>query len=163
MVSLGRLILRFVLVPFAAIVAMCVAELVVLIANWNQFVHILAAQSNSSDDATLSLLVAGSAFFVLLMAAAFMMMLPAIVGVVLAEALALRSWIYHAANGAISAWIGWSMISDLRSDYHLENQPTIILAAGLAAGFAYWLIAGWSSGFWKPVFEPVPPPRAPAT
>ena len=69
MVSVGRLILRFILVPFAAIVAMCVAELVVLIANWNQFARILAAQSNPSDDAILSLLVAGSAFFVLLMAA----------------------------------------------------------------------------------------------
>ena len=28
-----------------------------------------------------------------------------------------------------------------------------ITAAGLAGGFAYWLIAGWSAGFWKPVFR----------
>jgi hypothetical protein len=24
---------------------------------------------------------------------------------------------------------------------------------GLAAGVAYWLVAGWSAGFWKPVFD----------
>jgi hypothetical protein len=28
-----------------------------------------------------------------------------------------------------------------------------VTAAGLAGGFAYWLIAGWSAGFWKPVFR----------
>jgi hypothetical protein len=28
-----------------------------------------------------------------------------------------------------------------------------IIAAGLAAGFAYWAIAGWNAGFWKPVFR----------
>jgi hypothetical protein len=28
-----------------------------------------------------------------------------------------------------------------------------VLAAGLAAGLAYWLIAGASAGFWKPLFR----------
>jgi len=28
-----------------------------------------------------------------------------------------------------------------------------VLAAGLAAGLAYWLIAGSSAGFWKPLFR----------
>ena len=40
------------------------------------------------------------------------------------------------------------------------NGPMAVIAAGLAAGFAYWLVAGWSAGFWKPVFrgaEPAPP------
>ena len=35
--------------------------------------------------------------------------------------------------------------------------------AGLAAGFAYWAIAGWNAGFWKPVFRrpeaPAPAPK----
>jgi len=37
-------------------------------------------------------------------------------------------------------------------------------AAGLAGGFAYWAVAGWSAGFWKPVFRQrvlAPPARDP--
>ena len=32
------------------------------------------------------------------------------------------------------------------------NETTFIFGAGLAGGFAYWAVAGWSAGFWKPVF-----------
>ena len=32
------------------------------------------------------------------------------------------------------------------------NEATFVFGAGLAGGFAYWAIAGWSAGFWKPVF-----------
>jgi hypothetical protein len=155
-------------VPFGALAAMCVAEMVVIIGNWHQFIALLAAQSNASDDATLTLLLAAGAYFLVLSVTAFMMLLPGAIGAVIAEALALRSWIYHAANGGISAWVGWSMMSDVRADHHLYDQPTVTIAAGLAAGLVYWLIAGWSAGFWKPVFEPraaavVASPRAPGT
>jgi len=33
------------------------------------------------------------------------------------------------------------------------NEPLPVIAAGLAGGLAYWAIAGWSAGFWKPVFR----------
>ena len=33
------------------------------------------------------------------------------------------------------------------------NETTFIFGAGLAGGFAYWAVAGWSAGFWKPVFR----------
>jgi len=34
-----------------------------------------------------------------------------------------------------------------------------VFGAGLAGGFAYWAVAGWSAGFWKPVFtRPMRPP-----
>jgi len=157
---IGRLILRLLLVPLAAVIATCVAESVVIVANWHAFVQMLNANPNASDDLMVTLMLAGSAFFLVLSVAAFMMLLPALIGIAMAEAFAIRSWIFHAANGAISAWIGWSMIADLRRDYHLYNEPTIIVAAGLAAGFTYWLIAGWSSGFWKPVFESANAPAA---
>ena len=162
MSSLVRLILRFLVVPFGAVAAICVAETVVIVANWHQFVTLLASQSDPSDDTVVALLFAVPAFFLVLSAAAFMMLLPAAIGVLIAETFALRSWIFHAANGGISAWVGWTMIADLRSNYHLYNQPTIIVAAGLAAGFAYWVIAGWSAGFWKPVFESAPASAATA-
>jgi hypothetical protein len=155
MSSLGRLILRVLVVPFGAIVAVCVAEMVVIIANWKQFMALIAANPNVSDDTLLAIVIVASAFFLMLSAAAFAMLLPAAIGIVIAEALAIRSWLFHAVNGGISAWVGWSMIADWRSNYHLYNQPTIIVAAGLAAGLAYWLVAGWSAGFWKPVMGPL--------
>ena len=36
------------------------------------------------------------------------------------------------------------------------NEPLPVIAAGLAGGFAYWAVAGWSAGFWKPVFRREP-------
>ena len=43
------------------------------------------------------------------------------------------------------------------------NEPTYVFGAGLAGGFAYWAVAGWSAGFWKPVFaRPLPAPAAAA-
>ena len=33
------------------------------------------------------------------------------------------------------------------------NEPLPVIAAGLAGGLAYWAIAGFSAGFWKPVFH----------
>ena len=151
--SLGRLILRLLVVPLGAIAALCVAEMVVIFVNWNNFMQLLARNQRAHEDAVLALVFVAPAVFLSLSVAAFLMMLPAAIGVVIAEGLAIRSWIYHAANGAISAWVGWKLI-DLRSDDHFFDQPMVVLAAGLAAGFVYWLIAGWSSGFWKPVFEP---------
>jgi hypothetical protein len=147
--SLGRLILRFLVVPLGAVVAICVAEMVVIISHWERFLAALASNQNASDDAMLTFLFVAPAFFLALSLSAFLMLLPAAIGVVIAEALAIRSWVYHAANGGISAWVGWSLIS---RDYGFYDQPALIIAAGLAAGFAYWLIAGWSAGFWRPVF-----------
>ena len=48
------------------------------------------------------------------------------------------------------ALIGWSLTGDLRDQQFLSN-PTVLVAAGIAAGFVYWLIAGWTAGFWKPL------------
>lgn len=149
--SVGRLILRVLIVPLGAVVAICVAEAVVIASHWSKFLAALAANPNAGDDAMLTFVFVAPAFFLALSLAAFLMLLPAAIGVVIAEALAIRSWIYHAANGGISAWVGWSLID---KDYGFYDQPALIIAAGLAAGFAYWLIAGWSAGFWKPVFTP---------
>jgi hypothetical protein len=42
------------------------------------------------------------------------------------------------------------------------NQTPLVFGAGLAGGSAYWMVAGWSAGFWKPIFAaPGLPPRDP--
>jgi hypothetical protein len=81
--------------------------------------------------------------------------------IIISEAFAIRSWIFHAGNGAVSAWIGWSLFGYIDATRVPVNEPLAVVAAGLAAGLAYWLVAGWSAGFWKPVFHR-PKDRLPA-
>ena len=37
------------------------------------------------------------------------------------------------------------------------DQPLVLVAAGIAGGFAYWAVAGFSAGFYKPIFRSNPP------
>ena len=48
------------------------------------------------------------------------------------------------------------MMQDPQEQYRFLTEPRIMVAAGLAGGLAYWLVAGWTAGFWKPVFAPEP-------
>jgi hypothetical protein len=90
-----------------------------------------------------------------------MMWLPAAIGVLISETFAIRSWMFHAGNGAVSAWIGWSLFGYIDDTRIPLNEPLPVIAAGLAGGLAYWAIAGWSAGFWKPVFRLEPAPLPP--
>jgi hypothetical protein len=153
--TLARLILRCFLVPLGGMVATVTAVAVVVISHWNAFVQAMP-RGDLPDDDVVALIVAAPAVLLVLSLSAVLMLVPAAIGVLIAEAFAIRSWIYHAGNGALSAWIGWSLMSDSREFYRFFADPKLIVAAGLAAGFAYWLVAGWTSGFWKPVSQPAP-------
>src|SRR6476659_6032582 len=61
---------------------------------------------------------------------------------------------------ASTMWIGWQTFSSIDQSATPMNETTFIFGAGLAGGFAYWAVAGWSAGFWKPVFRraDLPPP-----
>jgi hypothetical protein len=154
---LGRLLMRLLLVPLGGCIAICVAMLVVLVAEWNRF-----AALNADDISGLT------AFFVIgpmLVFSMAYMLLPATLGALIAEAFAIRSWMYHAAVGGLSAGASLATVGALDKEYDLSGEPLIAVAAGIAAGFTYWAVAGWSAGFWKPVFAPppaVPPPSTPA-
>ena len=146
-----RLLFRFLVVPFAATVAICVAMLFVIVAHWNRFVALAGTNPAPPDDAAFFLLLLAPA---LVMSAAIVAMLaPAAIGALIAEVFAIRSWMFHVANGGLSSWVGWAMLADVRRPYEIFNEPLIVAGAGIAAGFAYWSIAGWSAGFWKPVFD----------
>ena len=154
--NLVRLLLRFLLIPLGYLAAVIAGTLVILFGSWR--LGELAAQSDSDGQgmAMLALVIAGPTLFVLLL---WVMWLPSAIGILLAEAFALRSWMYHAANGAASAWLAWSLFGEFDASRVSLNQPIAIIAAGLAGGFAYWAVAGWNAGFWKPVFRR---PEAPA-
>jgi hypothetical protein len=157
---IGRFLLRLLLVPLGGCVAICVAMMVVLIAQWNRF-----AALNGDD---ISGLTAAFVIGPMLAVSMAFMLLPAMLAALIAEAFAIRSLFYHAICGGLSAWVSLATIGALDKDYDFSNAPLVAVGAGIAAGFAYWAIAGWSAGFWKPVFkasrpdDPPPPAVAPA-
>jgi hypothetical protein len=149
---LGRLLMRLLLVPLGAAFAICVAVLVVILAHWNRFETLIAADPAAGEDFAIAIFAVGPQIALVLSVSGMAMMLPAAVGALLAEAFAIRSWMFHAANGAVSAWIGRMTLVEIGPPYDFFSEPVIVLGAGIAAGFAYWAIAGWSAGFWKPAF-----------
>ena len=147
--SLGRLLLRFVLVPLGYIVAVLAGTLVILVGSWKIGLAV-TANADVPAVATFGFLFAAPVLLVILLN---VMWLPASIGILISEAFAVRSWMFHAGNGAVSAWLGWSLFGYVDDSRVPLNQPLAVIAAGLAGGFAYWAIAGWSAGFWKPVFR----------
>jgi hypothetical protein len=153
--AVGRLLLRFLIVPFGFCLATVAAVLFVIAAHWSRFMAIVAANRGGDED--VALFVAGSFIVFLAAISAAKMLWPFMLAAVVAGAFAFRSWVFHVCSGAVAALIGLNTMSDTGA-YDLYNAPVIVVGAGFAAGFVYWLIAGWSAGFWKPVFAP---PRQP--
>src|SRR5437762_1255368 len=155
--SILRLLLRFILVPLGYLAAVTVGACVLVLGSWKTGTMMLSENPDTATAGFFAALVAGPVMFVVL---ASSMWLPSSVGILISEAFAIRSWIFHALNGAIAAWVGWQMLSAFDQGEPL-NQTSFVFGAGLAGGFAYWAVAGWSAGFWKPVFaRPVAPPPA---
>jgi hypothetical protein len=146
--SLGRLLLRFVLVPLGYVVAVVVATLVIVLGSWK--LGAAAAHPDTQAFAIFGFVFAAPVLLVMLLS---LMWLPAAIGILISEAFAIRSFVFHAGNGAVSAFIGWSLFGYVDDTRIPLNEPLPVLAAGLAAGLAYWLIAGASAGFWKPLFR----------
>jgi len=145
--GLGRLLLRVLLVPLGYFVAVVIGTLVIVFGSWK--LGVAAADPDAQPFALFGFVFAAPVLLVMLLS---MMWLPAAIGVLISETFAIRSWIFHVGNGAVSAWIGWSLFGYIDDSHIPLNEPLPVVAAGLAGGLAYWVIAGWSAGFWKPVF-----------
>jgi hypothetical protein len=146
--SLGRLLLRFVLVPLGYLVAVVVATLVIVFGSWK--LGEAAAHPNTQLFAMFGFVFAAPVLLVTLLS---LMWLPAAIGILISETFAIRSFLFHAGNGAVSAWIGWNLFGYIDDTRVSLNEPLPVIAAGLAGGLTYWAIAGFSAGFWKPVFR----------
>src|SRR6516165_3504382 len=127
--SLGRLLLRFVLVPLGYVVAVVVATLVIVLGSWK--LGAAAAHPDTQAFAIFGFVFAAPVLLIMLLS---------------------LMWL-HAGNGAVSALIGWSLFGYVDATRIPLNEPLPVLAAGLAGGLTYWLIAGASAGFWKPLFR----------
>jgi hypothetical protein len=145
--GLARLLLRFVLVPLGYFAAVLAGTLVIVFGSWK------IGQVDTFDPEARAIAAYGFIFAtpVLLVVLLSVMWLPAAIGVLLAETFALRSWMFHAGNGAASAWLGWHLFGYVDDSRVPLNGPAAVLAAGLAGGLIYWAIAGWNAGFWKPL------------
>jgi hypothetical protein len=160
MESVFRFLIRLLLVPLGGAVALTVAMTLLVVAHWHEFAALADARPDEQGYWLLAFVLAGPVLAFLFSLTVAMTLLPAAVGVLIAEAFAIRSWIFHALNGAISAWLGWQMLASVDDTGVPLNQTSFVFGAGLAGGFAYWAVAGRSAGFWKPIFAP--PARADA-
>lgn len=154
----GRFLMRLLLVPMGGLIAIFAAMIFVMLAHWNRMAELTAEDYSGLMTflVTVPTMAAGSG----------VMLLPATLGALIAEAFAIRSWMFHAANGGLSAVVSLISIGGFDKTYNLSDEPLIAIGAGIVAGFAYWAVAGWSAGFWKPVFAQtqsaeVLPPSAP--
>ena len=147
METLGRLLLRVVLVPLGYAMAVVAGSLVVVVGSWGVGQSPDGAQVR--DYATFA-----SGFVQLLIATLLVMWLPNVIGILISEVLAVRSWIFHLCSGAVSAWVGWDRLGFLPEGEVSVDEDFIVIAAGLVWGLTYWAIAGWTAGFWKPAFRP---------
>ena len=156
--SVGRLILRFILIPLGYFAAVVVATLVLVVGSWNLGPVAVTSDPDAQVVAVFGFVLVMPILLVMLLS---VMWLPAAIGILISEGFAIRSWMFHAGNGAVSAWIGWSLFGYIDASRIPLNRPLAVIAAGLAGGLAYWAIAGWSAGFWRPVFRR-PEPALPA-
>jgi hypothetical protein len=152
---IGRFLLRFILVPLGASLAILAAVLFVVVANWNRFAAVIET-NRGGEEFVVALFLFGSWVVLIAAMSAAAMLTPAALGALIAEAFAIRSWIFHVANGGISAWAGLSTMVEMRKPSDFFSEPIIVVGAGIVAGFVYWAVAGWSAGFWKPVFASLP-------
>ena len=159
MENLIRLLMRFLLVPLGYFAASIAGTLVVLIASWQLVDMAISGHPDGPAFAFLGFAIGGP---VLLLFVIVLMLLPASIGILISEAFAIRSWIFHVLNGIASAWLGWQLYGSLADKGIPSDQPLVVVAAGIAGGFAYWAVAGFSAGFYKPIFRNNPP-SVPAT
>jgi hypothetical protein len=103
--NLLRLMLRFLLVPFGYFAASIAGTLVVLMASW----QLVDRAVDVPDDPAFVLLGFAIGGPILLVMVLTFLMLPASIGILISEAFAIRSWIFHVLNGVASAWVGWQL------------------------------------------------------
>lgn len=164
--NLARLLLRFLLVPLGYLAAVIAGACVILIGEWR--IGTLFTAADPSDRA-FGVIIAIVTTVVMLFMLLLLMWMVAAVGILFSEAFAIRSWMFHVGNGVVSAWIGAQLFAPSDGTAAVAGDPFYVVAAGLAGGLAYWLVAGSTAGFFKPILRspaeraaslPPQPPRA---
>ena len=96
--------------PLGYLAAVIVGAGVILLGSWKTGSMMLSADPDTCATAVFGRWSPGRSCSSVL---ASTMWLPGSVGILISEAFAIRSWIFHALNGAISGWIGWQMFAPI--------------------------------------------------
>ena len=153
--SVMRLLLRLFLVPLGYFFAVLAGAAVIVIGEWQ--VGTLF-QTQVPGEMMMGVMLAIVTTVALLVMMLSTMWLVAAIGILFSELFAVRSWMFHAANGVVSAWIGAQLPGEALLNGQVDpsavvGDPLYVIAAGLAGGLVYWLVAGSSAGFYKPVLR----------
>ncbi len=75
--------------------------------------------------------------------------LPAMIGILFAEAFAWRSMLFYAIAGGTGGLVYGLTFPDGMSTDYANRTTEMTAAAGIAAGLVYWLVAGRRAGAWR--------------
>ncbi len=144
------LFLRSFVIAFAFLVACVVAAFVVAYG----LVAPELSQFRTNPEFFLFFLFLGSAAGIV---TPFYVFAPSFVAILIAEIFSLRSLLYYALAGGLIGALAYFMTDvSARTQGAGTVAPLLqelqwLVAAGIVAGFVYWLIAGRSAGRWKDV------------
>src|SRR5260370_18382547 len=142
--ALIRLLLRFILVPLGTALALAAATAVIVIAHRNALLAVLDADPQAQQDYFIALLFGGPLLALLLSVWAFYTFVPAAIGILISEALAIRSWMFHTANGWPPAWLLGAPAPDTPAEDLVLPAPRIPLAPGLFPALSDLIVAGFA-------------------
>src|SRR5215467_8396595 len=124
--SISRVLARLILIPLGGVLAASAATLVAFFANWNVFLSVIGGDAVTSGD-VVAVMVA-LAMLLVSSAATFPMLLPAVIGVTISEAFAVRSVVFHVLNGVVSIWVGRNSMVDPGRPFEFHDHPPAVLA-----------------------------------
>jgi hypothetical protein len=132
------------LVPAAYVAALVAGAVVVSVGLFGRSFFDLEVVGYAGGAVVASTLVGGAISFV-----------PALIGIIVAEAFGWRSVLFWLGVGGVCGIIAAEAARATGGLDFVDNRFTLCLAAGFTGGFVYWLIAGRDSG--------ASPPRSSAT
>lgn len=138
-----RVLWRLVVMLAGLLAASVVAAFVItfgVLMEWEDILRMTGSSAGWLAVSFLSLVVSGKG------------LAAAVLAIALAEALRLRSPLFYAAAGGaglVALYYGLGL-AERSTDALLTGRDVEIMAgAGIAAGFAYWIIAGRNAGAWR--------------
>lgn len=146
--SVARILGRIVIDAFGLALACVAAAVTLAVAVYQMF-----GLPGMFDEPGPGIVVDGTfyAVFTWMAVGQFSLALAA-VAIVAAELLRIRSWLFHAAVGALSGAHALSAIEGAFGGRDAASmgmrEASVFIAAGLVGGLVYWLVAGRSSGIW---------------
>lgn len=140
---IGRLLLILFAYAVATFMATCAFTIANVITEFRPNVFSLALLGNAIS----------TAYFFWLVLISWLAAIPFLLAIFVSEFFAIRSFLLHLAGGIIVA-----LLTTLAATVFLFSgriavdngaQLLLVIIAGIAAGFFYWLIAGRSAGSWR--------------